>query len=90
MRGRPRTPRELERRFWGGVRDGLSVEDAGRLAGLSLKWARRIFREAGGVNPTTVAAPVGRYLSFSEREEIAALVDSAPWSGGVWGDGAAS
>ena len=74
MRGRPRAPRELDRRFWAGIRDGLSVEDAGGLTGLSHKWARRIFREAGGVNPTSVAAPAGRYLSFSEREEIAALV----------------
>jgi IS30 family transposase len=44
------------------------------LTGLSYKWARRVFREAGGVNPISVAAPAGRYLSFSEREEIAALV----------------
>jgi IS30 family transposase len=35
--------------------------------------ARRAFREAGGVNPTRVSGPAGRYLSWSEREEIAAL-----------------
>ncbi len=38
------------------------------------RWGRLVFREAGGVNPTPVAPPVGRYLSWPEREEIAALV----------------
>lgn len=74
MRGRPRYPREFERRFWVGVRDGLLVEQAAIAAGLSYTWGRRVFDEAGGVNPTRVAEPVGRYLSWSEREEIAALV----------------
>lgn len=41
---------------------------------MSVTWGRGTFREAGGVNPTRVAGPVGRYLSWSEREEIAALV----------------
>jgi IS30 family transposase len=59
--------------FWAGIRDGLSVDDAGALTGLSQKWFRRVFREAGGVNPTSVSGPAGRYLSLSEREEIAAL-----------------
>src|SRR3954449_2782428 len=39
----------------------------------SLTSGRRMFRKAGGVNPTRVTGPVGRYLSWSEREEIAAL-----------------
>jgi IS30 family transposase len=41
---------------------------------MSVTSGRRTFREAGGVNPVRVAGPVGRYLSWSEREEIAALV----------------
>ena len=73
MRGRPRQPREFDRRFWAGVRAGLLVEDAAVAAGMSVTWGRRAFREAGGVNPTRAAGPVGRYLSWSEREEIAAL-----------------
>ena len=40
---------------------------------MSVTWGRRTFREAGGVNPTRAAGPAGRYLSWSEREEIAAL-----------------
>ena len=71
--GRPRRPRELDRRFWAGVRAGLSVEAAAEAVGVSREWGQRRFRDAGGVNPTRVVGPVGRYLSWSEREEIAAL-----------------
>jgi len=71
--GRPKHPREFDRRFWGHVRAGLSVEAAARAAGMSQTWGRDTFGKAGGVNPTRVAAPVGRYLCWAEREEIAAL-----------------
>ena len=71
--GRPKYPREFDRRFWGHVRAGLSVEAAADAAGVSGAWGWRAFRKAGGVNPTRVAGPAGRYLSWSEREEIAAL-----------------
>ena len=74
MGGRPKQPREFGRRFWAGIRDGLLVEEAAVRAGMSQTWGRRTFREAGGVNPTSLAGPVGRYLSWSEREEIAALI----------------
>jgi transposase, IS30 family len=70
---RPKHPREFDRRFWAGIRAGLGVEDAAVVAGMSLAWGRRRFQKAGGVNPTRAAAPIGRYLSWSEREEIAAL-----------------
>ena len=73
MGARPKCPREFDRRFWAGIREGLVSEDAARAAGMSATWGRRTFRKAGGVNPTRVAGPVGRYLSWSEREEIAAL-----------------
>jgi IS30 family transposase len=71
--GRPKQPLEFERRFWAGVRAGLSVESAALAAGMSVTSARRSFRQAGGVNPTRAAGPTGRYLSWSEREELAAL-----------------
>lgn len=73
MRGRPKRPREFHRRFWAGVRAGLRVEDAAVAAGMSVTGGRVAFREAGGVNPTRTIGPVGRYLSWAEREEIAAL-----------------
>jgi IS30 family transposase len=64
---------EFDRRFWAGVRGGLSIEDAALGAGMSETWGRRTFRKAGGVNPTRAAGLAGRYLSWSEREEMAAL-----------------
>jgi IS30 family transposase len=70
---RARFPREFDRRFWAEVRAGLSVSAAADAVGVSASWGRRTFRNAGGVNPTRVAGSVGRYLSWSEREEIAAL-----------------
>ena len=74
--GRARISSQVRFVFWQGIRAGSSVEDACALAGVSPRWGRAAFREAGGVNPTRVAGPVGRYLSWSEREEIAALVHS--------------
>ena len=72
--GRPKGPWEVRRRFWVGIREGLDVEEAAAAAGMSRPWGTRLVHETGGVNPTRVAGPVGRYLSWSEREEIAALV----------------
>jgi transposase, IS30 family len=74
MTGRPKHPREFDRRFWAGIRAGLLVEDAAVSAGMSVTWGRRTFRKAGGVNPIHPVGPAGRYLSWAEREEIAALV----------------
>jgi transposase, IS30 family len=73
MIGRPKFPKQLERSFWARIRAGSGVEDACKEAGVSLRWGREVFRNAGGVNPTRVAGPSGRYLSWSEREEIAAF-----------------
>jgi IS30 family transposase len=66
-------PFEVRRRFWQGIRAGLGVEEAGVAAGASGSWGKNVFGEAGGVNPTRVAEPVGRYLSFAEREQIMRL-----------------
>lgn len=66
-------PKVVHRRFWAEIRAGGSVEEAAAAAGPSRSWGWKVFRQAGGVNPTRVAAPAGRYLSWSEREEIAAL-----------------
>ena len=43
------------------------------MAGASYTWGKEVFAEAGGVNPVPVAEPVGRYLSYLEREEIMRL-----------------
>ena len=70
---KPLMPYEVRRRFWQQVRAGLLVEHAAAGVGVSGSWGRRVFAEAGGVNPVPVADPVGRYLSFDEREEIMRL-----------------
>jgi IS30 family transposase len=71
---KPDLPREHERRFWQGVRAGLSVDEAAASAGASWSWGRRIFVRLGGVNPTRTTDPLGqRYLRFEEREEIMRL-----------------
>jgi IS30 family transposase len=70
---RPPFPLAVRRRFWLAIRAGLGVGDAAVSAGASSAWGKRVFRDAGGVNPTRTADPVGRYLSFEEREEVMRL-----------------
>jgi transposase, IS30 family len=61
----------LRRGFWRGVRAGLSTEAAAERAGVSAGRGFRWFRQCGGVAPVSLTEPIGRYLSLSEREEIA-------------------
>jgi IS30 family transposase len=49
----------------------VTTEDAGVEARVSVPVASRWFRHAGGVNPCLPPTVSGRYLSFSEREDIA-------------------
>jgi len=65
--------REHQQRFWEGIADGLSSEDAAEAAGLSPAVGSRWFRHAGGMQPFEYVPLSGRYLSFAEREEIAIL-----------------
>ena len=76
--GRPRASRRENRRlFWTAIATGLSSELSAIAAGVSPPVGTRWFREAGGMPPSTLApsanSPSGRYLSFTEREEIALL-----------------
>ena len=73
MAGRPKYPYEYGRRFWARIRAGDGIGEAAVAAGVSDTWGSRLFRQAGGVNPTRVSEPAGRYLSWTDREEIAAL-----------------
>ena len=61
---------------WGADRVGLGYGLTGRgwagaEAGVSSPVAYRWFKQAGGVNPCLPPNTSGRYLSFSEREDIA-------------------
>lgn len=72
MRGHPRLPRDVRRRFWVRVRAGDSVAVAAAGVGVSSTTAERWFRQCGGVIPV-IQEPSGARLSFEEREEIACL-----------------
>ncbi len=72
--GRPPVRRDMEREFWRHVAAGVTSEQAGVLAGASGPVGSRWFRERGGMATflSESAGPLsGRYLSFTEREELA-------------------
>ena len=71
--GRPEPSRAVQREFWRLIAEGVSTEDAAAGVGVSSPVATRWFRHAGGMSPISLDEPTGRYLSFSEREEIALL-----------------
>jgi len=48
-------------------------EEAALSSGVSQPLGPRWFREAGGIAPISLVGCSGRYLSFSEREELALL-----------------
>jgi IS30 family transposase len=60
-------------RFWAAIAQGVKTDDAAVVAGVSSPVGYRWFRHAGGVNPCLPPTVSGRYLSFSEREDIALL-----------------
>src|ERR1035438_5682047 len=76
-RGKGRPPagrREHLVRFWEAIARGASSEraavEAGVLPSIGVRW----FRKGGGMPPLDLAPVSGRYLSFTEREEIAVLL----------------
>jgi len=72
--GRPSVGRrEHRRQFWEAIASGLSSEEAALVSRVSPAVGARWFRENGGMSPAKLAPPSGRYLSFTEREEIALL-----------------
>jgi IS30 family transposase len=72
--GRPPVARREHRvRFWAAIARGVQTEDAAAEAGVSTPVAFRWFREGGGMASVSLRPLSGRYLSFSEREELALL-----------------
>jgi IS30 family transposase len=72
--GRPPVARrEHRQRFWKTIARGLSSEDAAVVCGVSPAVGARWFRQGGGMPSTSLAPLSGRYLSFTEREEITVL-----------------
>ena len=68
--GRPRMPKEFERRFWRLIGQGWSTERAAVEVGVSANTAHRWFAEGGGMAPMSLAEPSGRDLSLAEREHL--------------------
>ena len=66
--GSPPVRRELRRRFWRLIAQGVQNPAAGAAVGVSQPTSWRWFTEAGGMAPLDLAEPSGRYLSFAERE----------------------
>ena len=71
--GKVAVRREVRRRFWRLIADGRSTVDAALQVGVEGSTGRAWFVQAGGMPPLDLAEPTGRYLTFSEREEIALL-----------------
>jgi IS30 family transposase len=69
--GKPPIRRDIERAFWVKIAAGLTSEDAAVACGVSSAVGSRWFRERGGMPSISLNPPSGRYLSFTEREEIA-------------------
>lgn len=76
MRGRPEVSRVVQRAFWRLIGAGVSTRGAACRVGVSATTGELWFRQAGGVSPSDLDEPCGRYLSFAEREEIAVLFAS--------------
>ncbi len=64
---------ETKQVFWKFITEGMESDAAALACGVSQPLGPRWFREAGGMSPIGLVPRSGRYLSFSEREEIALL-----------------
>jgi IS30 family transposase len=64
---------ETKQAFWKCIAQGMESDAAALACGVSQPLGPRWFREAGGMPSIEQAPRSGRYLSFSEREELALL-----------------
>lgn len=71
--GRLVPSRAVQQEFWRLIANGITTAEAAAQVGMSSPVGFRWFRHAGGMTPISLDEPVGRYLSFAEREEIAIL-----------------
>ncbi len=71
--GRPPARLDVERAFWVKIAEGFTSEDAAIACGVSGPVGSRWFRERGGMPTIELTSLTDRYLSFTEREEIAVL-----------------
>lgn len=71
--GRPEPSRAVQRAFWRLIATGITTVEASAVVGVLSPVGIGWFRHAGGMPPLSLDEPTGRYLSFTEREEIALL-----------------
>ena len=72
--GRPGAgTKEVRQRFWQEVAVGISSERAAELAGSLSTVGARLFGKGGGMPDVSLEVPSDRFLSLSEREDIALL-----------------
>jgi IS30 family transposase len=76
--GAPSLRRETERLFWKQIATGITSEKAAEAVGVSQPAGARWFRHRGGMPLFMSNSTSGRYLSFTEREELALL-----WAQGI-------
>ena len=67
----PQSVRSTRRQFWRLVAEGMSTAAACESLGVRTGTGNQWFRDAGGMPPLSLVEPTGRFLTFSEREEIA-------------------
>ncbi len=67
----PGWQREQVQKFWVEIAKGATSETAAISTGVASAVGTRWFREAGGMRPISLAPLSSRYLSLTEREEIA-------------------
>lgn len=71
--GAPSHRNEIQRLFWKQIATGITSEKAAQAVGVSQAVGTRWFRHNGGMAPSILHSLSGRYLSFTEREEIGLL-----------------
>lgn len=71
--GAPSHRREVEREFWIEIAKGITTDQASAAVSVSSAVGARWFRHGGGMTPMDLAPLSGRYLTFSEREDIAIM-----------------
>ena len=71
--GRSGYSRQMKREFWRLIATGSQSDAAARAVGMSRTVGSRWFNQAGGMTPLELSEPSGRYLSITDREEIAVL-----------------
>lgn len=63
--------RSVRRQFWRLVAEGASSAAAAESLGVKIGTGKQWFRDGGGMPPMSLVEPTGRYLTLTEREEIA-------------------